>query len=60
MVRAWSNGLRQRHCILNNTMVLLLMLVMRFWAVATYHFDDDVRCRSLGVFGDASSKDWLN
>jgi hypothetical protein len=21
------------------------------------HFDDDVRCRSLGVFGDASSKD---
>jgi hypothetical protein len=40
-------------------MMLLLMLVMRLWAAATYHFDDDVRCRSLGVFGDASSKDWL-
>jgi hypothetical protein len=31
----------------------------RLWVAATYHFDDDVRCRSLGVFGDASSKDWL-
>lgn len=30
----------------------------RLWTAATYHFDDDVRCR-LGVFGDASSKDWL-